>query len=207
MKHLYLFGLLFLVSCFRDSAFHQEVVKLQIELSNVSHPLLKSASIKVKEIQLKARKEGFEKTYIIGKNIGVINFDDLQITSGYKISDLLLESGLDVRSVVLVLDRDGNTLVKNDRTMCKHVTSPKPTELEVKIPDGMKLKPGHDYIITMDFDAPESIYLLAGDCHFTPRIVMRPVMRSIANIDLGPDLAEQNGEEKDPKDDTETLED
>lgn len=177
-----------------DSAFKQEVVKLQVELSNVSHPLLKSASIKVKEIRLKARKEGFEKTYIIGKNVGVINFDDLQITSGYKISDLLLESQLDIRSVVLILAQDGNTLVKNDRTTCMHVTSPKPTEIEVKIPDGMKLIAGHDYTITMDFDAPESIYLLAGDCHFTPKIVMRPVMRSIASVDLGPDLSEQNGE-------------
>src|SRR5690348_5899718 len=120
MKHLYLFGLLFLVSCMSDSAFKQEVVKLQVELSNVSHPLLKSASIKVKENRLKARKEGFEKTYIIGKNVGVINFDDLQITSGYKISDLLLESQLDIRSVVLILAQDGNSLVKNDSTTCKH---------------------------------------------------------------------------------------
>lgn len=195
MKPALLLGLLFLVSCSQKSAFQNEVVKLEVELTNVSHPLLKTATIKVDEIHLQAMKDGQEKTFIIGKNTGVIKFDDLQISSGFKISDLLVESGIDVKSLTLILSKEGNLITKKDQTQCKHQTSPAPTRVEVKLPHQMKLVPGHDYTLTMDFDAPESVYLLAGDCHFTPKIVMRPIQRSIANVDLGPASEREQGED------------
>lgn len=149
-------------------------LKINLETSADSHPdSLQHVFVKVKKLE--ALLVGGERGARISltKPSQILDLLDASALDAFSLAELNLSSGVVVKELRLVLESSGNSLVKQDGSICQLQTpSAQQSGLKLKLSEGLTVEADKSYRLNIHFDVEKSIVFKGnGGC------LLKPVLR------------------------------
>jgi hypothetical protein len=173
-----------------DSSYAAGPKNFRLNLTDAPNHDIKSVFVNIKHAELRLSGGGKEGRLIVAENLGVVDLLKLQNGVLLPMADLNLPNDVTVTQIRLVLESEGNYIIKGDESRCDlHTPSAQQTGIKFLIHQGVTIEKGHSYSMVADFDVNKSIVLQGnGGCLLKPVLKLKCASR--AEI---PDDGEQPG--------------
>lgn len=179
-----------------QSVYSKSPNNFHLSLTDAPNDDLKKVVVKVKHAELRASGGGKEARLIVAENMGEVNLLDLQNGVTLPMADLAIPADVSITQIRLVLEREGNYIIKSDDSRCDLSTPSAPqTGVKLIVHQGITIEQGYSYSIVADFDAKKSI-VLQGNAGCLLKPVLK--LKSATRVEMPPP-----GEE--PGDDDEVV--
>jgi len=161
------------------SSYAQQPYNFRLSLTDAPNDDLTAVMVKVKYAELRVAGAGKEARIKAAENLGPINLLDLQNGVTLPMADLQFPAGIQITQIRLVLEEDGNYIVKNNETRCDLKTpSAQKTGVKILIHQGLAIDQGYNYSVVVDFDAKKSIVQQGnGGCLLKPVLKLKSASR------------------------------
>ncbi len=168
----------------------------RLSLTDAPNEQLKSVFVNVKYAEMRVSGKGKEARLRVAEGLGPVDLLTLQNGVTLPMADLDLPEDVVISQIRLVLETDGNYLIKEDGSRCDMKTpSAQKTGVKFLIKDGVKIEEGYSYSIVADFDAKKSVVLQGnGGC------LLKPVLKlkSASRVVMPPDDGDGSGDNEIP---------
>jgi hypothetical protein len=175
------------------SIYAQNPNNFRLSLTDAPNDDLKKVVVKVKYAELRVSGGGKEARVIVAENLGEVNLLDLQNGVTLPMADLAIPEQLSITQIRLVLDSEGNYIIKSDDSRCDLSTpSAEQTGIKLLIQQGITIDKGYSYSVVADFDAKKSVVLQGNTgCLLKPVIKLKSATR----VELAPPGEENPGDD------------
>lgn len=182
-------GMVFIVSCSPQSASQSDSIdssSLSIDTSRqalVSFKLVDAPNKEIKSVvvdidHLEVVVAGASKVgrLILAKGLGSVDLLKLQNGISLPLQEIVAPQGLQIQQIRLILKDSGHYIVKGDDSICELKTpSAQKTGVKIILTNKVQFEAGHQYNVTLDFDAMKSVVLQGnGGC------LLKPVLKLIS---------------------------
>ncbi|UYL07526.1 DUF4382 domain-containing protein [Bdellovibrio sp. SKB1291214] len=112
----------------------------------------------------------------LAKGLGPVDLLKLQNGVSLPLQDIVAPDGLQIQQIRLILKDSGHYIVKEDDSICELKTpSAQKTGVKIILTNKVQFEAGHQYNVTVDFDANKSVVLQGnGGC------LLKPVLKLIS---------------------------
>lgn len=178
------------------STFAENPSNFRLSLTDAPNDDLKSVFVNVKHAELRLNRGGDEARVIVAENLGLVDLLSLQNGVTLPMADLQIPELVTVTQIRLVLDDQGNHIIKSDGSRCDLKTpSAQKTGVKLLIHKGVTVEKGYSYSVVADFDAKKSVVLTGnGGCLLKPVIKLKSATR----IELPPPPEDNGGGDVEP---------
>ncbi|WP_413577888.1 DUF4382 domain-containing protein [Bdellovibrio sp. HCB290] len=112
----------------------------------------------------------------LAKGLGPVDLLQLQNGVSLPLQSIVAPDGLQIQQIRLVLKESGHYIVKSDDSVCELKTpSAQKTGIKIILTNKVQFEAGHQYNVTVDFDANKSVVLQGnGGC------LLKPVLKLLS---------------------------
>ena len=137
---------------------------------------LKSVVVDIDHMEIVLAGAGKTGRLILAKGLGPVDLLQLQNGVELPLQDIVSPGGLKIQQIRLVLKEEGHYAVKDDDSVCELKTpSAQKTGIKIILTNKVQFEGGHQYNVTVDFDAKKSVVLQGnGGC------LLKPVLKLIS---------------------------
>ena len=147
----------------------------------------KSVNVNIKHVELWVKNSLGERGKVVfAQNVGLINLLDLRDGKTLQLHDLEIPHGIILDKIRIVLKEDGHFVEKTNGQICELKTpSAQKTGIKININNDVTIEEGHDYSMTVDFDAEKSVVVRGGNngCLLKPVLKIKSLTRIDSNDD------------------------
>ncbi|QDK38602.1 DUF4382 domain-containing protein [Bdellovibrio sp. NC01] len=113
---------------------------------------------------------------LLAQGLGPVDLLKLQNGVSLPLQDIVAPDGLQIQQIRLILKESGHYIVKGDDSICELKTpSAQNTGVKIILTNKVQFEAGHQYNVTLDFDANKSVVLQGnGGC------LLKPVLKLIS---------------------------
>ncbi|WP_413586854.1 DUF4382 domain-containing protein [Bdellovibrio sp. HCB274] len=112
----------------------------------------------------------------LAKGLGPVDLLQLQNGVSLPLQSIVAPDGLQIQQIRLILKESGHYIVKSDDSVCELKTpSAQKTGIKIILTNKVQFEAGHQYNVTVDFDANKSVVLQGnGGC------LLKPVLKLLS---------------------------
>lgn len=162
-----------------SSLFATSGKNFRVSLTDAPNDQLSSVIVNIKSAQLRVSKGGREAWINLSQNLGPVDLLTLQNGVTLPLADLILAHDIEVSQFRLVLENEGNYIIKSDGSRCDLKTpSAEKTGIKFIVNQPVKVESGFNYALVADFDSHKSIVLTGnGGCLLKPVLKLKSLDR------------------------------
>lgn len=137
---------------------------------------IKSVVVDVDHLEVLVAGASRSGRLILAQGLGPVDLLKLQNGVSLPLQDIVAPDGLQVQQIRLILKDSGHYIVKGDDSVCELKTpSAQHTGVKIILTNKVQFEAGHQYNVTLDFDANKSVVLQGnGGC------LLKPVLKLIS---------------------------
>ena len=153
----------------------------RLSLTDAPNKDIKSVFVNVHHAQLRVRSaDGSKDGWLtVAQGLGEVDLLTLQNGVTLPMADIAMPEGATVTQIRLVLEGEGNYIIKGDESRCDLKTpSAQKSGIKMLLNTGVTVEEGYSYSIIADFDAKKSIVLQGnGGCLLKPVLKLKSASR------------------------------
>jgi hypothetical protein len=160
-------------------AFAKAPSNLYVALTDAPLDEALEVNVMIDQVEVFLDRGGTEKRLVLANNVGKVDLLKLRngLLKGLGVANL--PDGLTIKAFRLLLNADGNHVIKKDGSMCPMQTpSAQQSGVKILFKSPVTIDAGYSYLIVLDFDAEKSVVLKGkNECLLKPVIKVKSADR------------------------------